>query len=124
MQTKHGTTCILHGRNMLFPPSKNSTSGEVVLTKHAVVHVFLFSLSSSPDSTTATLSYPVYLHPHYNPYLCYYTHCCSSNKRSRPQRPHRTYTETTAMASHPCPYCIQNLPRRVQGCPVRALGDA
>src|SRR6218665_463091 len=24
------------------------------------------------------------------------THCCSSNKRSRSQRPHHTYTETTA----------------------------
>src|SRR6218665_858794 len=38
------------------------------------------------------------------------THCCSSNKRSQSQRPHHTYTETTALASHPCPYCIQNLP--------------
>src|SRR6218665_3565943 len=38
------------------------------------------------------------------------THCCSCNKRSQSQRPHHTYTETTALASHPCPYCIQNLP--------------
>src|SRR6218665_2052533 len=38
------------------------------------------------------------------------THCCSSNKRSKSQRPHHTYTETTALASHPGPYCIQNLP--------------
>src|SRR6218665_3374375 len=30
-------------------------------------------------------------------------------KRSQSQRPHHTYTETTALASHPCPYCIQNL---------------
>ena len=37
-----------------------------VLTKHAVV--FLLKLSSSPDSTTATLSSTVCLHPHYNPY--------------------------------------------------------
>src|SRR6218665_1002156 len=41
------------------------------------------------------------------------THCCSSNKRSPFQRPHRTYTETTALASHPCPYRIQNLPPHV-----------
>src|SRR6218665_2479710 len=38
------------------------------------------------------------------------TYCCSSNKRSQSQRPHHTYTETTALASHPCPYCIKNLP--------------
>src|SRR6218665_2963582 len=41
------------------------------------------------------------------------THCCSSNKRSQSSRPHHTYTETTALASHPCPYCIQNLPPHV-----------
>src|SRR6218665_311907 len=41
------------------------------------------------------------------------THCCSSNKRSQSQRPHHNYTETTALASHPCPYRIQNLPPHV-----------
>src|SRR6218665_2952133 len=41
------------------------------------------------------------------------THCCSSNKRSQSPRPRHTYTETTALAFHPCPYCIQNLPPHV-----------
>src|SRR6218665_1036831 len=41
------------------------------------------------------------------------THCCSCNYRSQSQRPHHTYTETTALASHPCPYRIQNLPPNV-----------
>src|SRR6218665_3573528 len=41
------------------------------------------------------------------------THCCSSNERCQSQRLHHTYTETTALASHPCPYCIQNLPPHV-----------
>src|SRR6218665_2764099 len=37
------------------------------------------------------------------------THCCSSNKRSPSLRPHHTYAETTALASRPYSYCIQNL---------------
>src|SRR6218665_1369744 len=41
------------------------------------------------------------------------THCCSSNKRSQSPRPRHTYTETTSLAFHPCPYCIQNLPPHV-----------
>src|SRR6218665_954655 len=41
------------------------------------------------------------------------TYCCSSNKRSQSWRPHHTYTETTALASHRCQYCIQNLPPHV-----------
>src|SRR6218665_1950199 len=40
-------------------------------------------------------------------------HCFSSNKRSQSQKPHHTHTETTALASHSCPYCIQNLPPHV-----------
>src|SRR6218665_989863 len=35
------------------------------------------------------------------------------NKRSQSQRPYHTYTETAALASHPCPNRIQNLPPRV-----------
>src|SRR6218665_1525332 len=41
------------------------------------------------------------------------THCCSSNKRSQSQRQHHTCTETTALASHPYLYRIQNLHPRV-----------
>src|SRR6218665_3901722 len=41
------------------------------------------------------------------------THCCSYNKRSQSQRPHHIYTETTTLASHPCPNRIQNLPLHV-----------
>src|SRR6218665_3404469 len=41
------------------------------------------------------------------------THCCSSNKRSQSQKPYHTYTETTALASHPSPNRIQNLPPHV-----------
>jgi len=41
------------------------------------------------------------------------THCSSSNKRSQSQRPYHTYTETTALASHPCSNRIQNLPPHV-----------
>src|SRR6218665_3899716 len=41
------------------------------------------------------------------------THWCSFNKISQSQRPYHTYTETTALASHPCPNHIQNLPSRV-----------
>src|SRR6218665_1132676 len=74
--------------------------------KHAVV--FLFKLSSSPDSTTATLS-STSAFIHTTTLILGTTHCCSSNKRSQSKRPYHTYTETTALASHPCPYCIQNL---------------
>src|SRR6218665_488212 len=35
--------------------------------------VFLFKLSSSPDSTTTTLSSPICPHPHHNPYPRFYT---------------------------------------------------
>src|SRR6218665_1433253 len=41
------------------------------------------------------------------------TNCCSSNKRSQSQGPHHAYTETTALASHICLYCFQNLPPHV-----------
>src|SRR6218665_3977915 len=74
--------------------------------KHAVV--FLFKLSSSPDSTTATLS-STSAFIHTTTLILGTTHCCSSNKRSQSKRPYHTYTETTALASHSCPYCIQNL---------------
>src|SRR6218665_3618524 len=87
-----------------FSPSQNSTSETFVLTKHAVV--FVFKLSSSPDSITAALSSPAaFIHTTtLCPRLLGSTHCCSS---------HHSYTETTALASHPCPYRIQNLPPHV-----------
>src|SRR6218665_228829 len=71
-----------------------------------------YSCSSSPDSTTATLSSPVCLH-NTTTLILGSTHCCSSNKRSQTQRPLHTYTEITTLASHPCLYCIQNLPPHV-----------
>src|SRR6218665_3492476 len=41
------------------------------------------------------------------------THSCSSNKRTKFQRPYHTYTERAALASYSCPNCIQNLPPHV-----------
>src|SRR6218665_1086438 len=78
--------------------------------KHAVV--FLFKLSSSPDSTTATLS-STSAFIHTTTLILGSTPCCSSNKRSQSKRPYHIYTETTALASHPCPNLIQNLPPHV-----------
>src|SRR6218665_133361 len=81
--------------------------------KHAVI--VLYKLSSSPDSTTATLSWPNSFHPfiHTTTPILGTTHCCSPNKRSRPKRLNHAYAETTALALHPCPYRIQNLPPHV-----------
>src|SRR6218665_1231722 len=93
-----------------FPPSKNSTSE--TLSRQ---NMPLYCCSSSHHLPTRLLK----LCPHRSAFIhtttliLGTTLCCSSNKRSQSQRPHHTYTETTALASHPCPYCIQNLPPHV-----------
>src|SRR6218665_967055 len=109
-----------------FSPSQTSTSETFVLTKHAVV--FVFKLSSSPDSITATLSSPaVFIHTTtLCPRLLCSKHCCSSHHSYTETTAlashlgsthccssHHSYTETTVLASHPCPYRIQNLPPHV-----------
>jgi len=111
LQTLHDSTCLLDPRpEHVFSTYAEFDKWDFVLTKHAVV--YLSKLSSSPDSTTATLSSPsAFIHT--TTLILGTTHRCSSNKRSQSQRPHHTSTETTVLASHPCPYHIQNLPPHV-----------
>src|SRR6218665_3075474 len=89
LQTKHDTTCLLHGQNMLFPPSKNSTSE--TLSRRNMPS---YSCSSSHHLPTRLLQLcplrSAFIHT--TTVILGTTHCCSSNKRSQSQRPHHTYT--------------------------------
>src|SRR6218665_570990 len=86
---------------MLFPPSKNSTSETLSLR-----NMPSYSCSSSRHLPTRLLQLcPVrsaFIHT--TTLILGTRYCCSSNKRSQ------SYTETTALASHRCSYCIKNLP--------------
>src|SRR6218665_1264713 len=95
-------TCFFHLRRIRQERRcLDETCRSILVQALVISRLFYYNsvLSGLPSSTLEPLSSVL--------------HCFSSNKRSQSQRPHHTYTETTALASHPCPYCIRNLPPHV-----------